>query len=171
MSKNQADQSFRPKIFGILVLWLLVGYWWDEVQNRWDPSHFMPSQTPTNHPSQFFWHCHNSVPKWKVSNKIIFERIIESKSFILNRNLAFICQLFGNWQGESVKKRIFYGQADRKGGVGEWGRGGSATSALTVSKCENFDFFHWYWILWHSKHIFSHCKGSQNAILRPLIMR
>ena len=104
---------------GILVLWLLVGYWWDEVQNRWDPSHFMPSQTPTNHPSQFFWHCHNSVPKWKVSNKIIFERIIESKSFILNRNLAFICQLFGNWQGESVKKRIFYGQADRKGGGGQ----------------------------------------------------
>ena len=121
---------------GILVLWLLVGYWWDEVQNRWDPSHFMPSQTPTNHPSQFFWHCHNSVPKWKVSNKIIFERIIESKSFILNRNLAFICQLFGNWQGESVKNRLFYGQADHKGG-----RGGSATSALTVSKCENFDFF------------------------------
>ena len=105
-----------PKKRGILVLWLLVGYWWDEVQNRWDPSHFMLSQTPTNHPSQFFWHCHNSVPKWKVSNKIIFERIIESKSFILNRNLAFICQLFGNWQGESVKKRIFYGQADCKGG-------------------------------------------------------
>ena len=72
-----------------------------------------------------------------MSNKIIFERIIESKSFILNRNLAFICQLFGNWQGESVKKRIFYGQADRKGGGGEV----SATSALTVSKCENFDFF------------------------------
>ena len=100
---------------GILVLWLLVGYWWDEVQKRWDPSHFMPSQTPTNHPSQFFWHCHNSVPKWKVSNKIIFERIIESKSFILNQNLAFICQLFGNWQGESVKKRIFYGQGQGGG--------------------------------------------------------
>ena len=33
-----------------------------------------------------------------------------------------------------VKKRIFYGQADRKGG-------GSATPALTVSKCENFDQF------------------------------
>ena len=30
------------------------------------------------------------------------------------------------------KKRIFYGQADCKGGA-------SATSALTVSKCENFD--------------------------------
>ena len=33
------------------------------------------------------------------------------------------------------KKRIFYGQADRKGG------GRSATLALTVSKCENFDHF------------------------------
>ena len=116
----EAYACVKMLLEGILVLWLLVGYWWGEVQNRWDPSHFMPSQTPTNHPSQFFWHCHNSVPKWKVSNKIIFERIIESKSFILNRNLAFICQLFGNWQGESVKKRIFYGQADRKGGtVGE----------------------------------------------------
>ena len=113
--KYEESAFWVKQLSGILVLWLLVGYWWDEVQNRWDPSHFMPSQTPTNHPSQFFWHCHNSVPKWKVSNKIIFERIIESKSFILNRNLAFICQLFGNWQGESVKKRIFYGQADRKG--------------------------------------------------------
>ena len=36
---------------------------------------------------------------------------------------------------EVVKKRIFYGHADRRG------KGASATSALTVSKCENFDFF------------------------------
>ena len=64
----------RNRLKGILVLWLLVGYWWDEVQNWWDSSHFMPSQTPTDR-------------------------------FILNRNLAFICQLFGNWQGESVKKQ------------------------------------------------------------------
>ena len=35
-----------------------------------------------------------------------------------------------------TKKRSFYGQADRKGGEG--GGGGSAPSALTVSKCENF---------------------------------
>ena len=36
------------------------------------------------------------------------------------------------------KKWIFYGQADRKGAGG-----GSATLALTVGKCENFDlFFH-----------------------------
>ena len=33
----------------------------------------------------------------------------------------------------SRKKRSFYGQADRKGG-----EGGSAPSALAVSKCENF---------------------------------
>ena len=34
-----------------------------------------------------------------------------------------------------VKKRIFYGQAHRKGG---WG---SALAAMTVRKCENFDPF------------------------------
>ena len=41
--------------------------------------------------------------------------------------------------GKASKKTwIFYGQPDRKGG------GGSATSALTVSKCENLDpFFQW----------------------------
>ena len=50
------------------------------------------------------------------------------------------------------------------------GGGGSATSALTVSKCENFDFFHWYWILWHSKHIFSHCKGSQKCNFHALVV-
>ena len=33
-------------------------------------------------------------------------------------------------KGSRQKKRSFYGQADRKGG--------SAPSALTVSKCENF---------------------------------
>ena len=38
--------------------------------------------------------------------------------------------------GSHQKKRVFYGQADRKGG-----EGGSALSALTVSKCENFDTF------------------------------
>ena len=42
-----------------------------------------------------------------------------------------------NSQGKGSRKtpRVFYGQADRKEGVG------SVTSALTVSKCENFDFF------------------------------
>ena len=34
------------------------------------------------------------------------------------------------------KKRVFNGQADRKGR-----EGGSAPLALTVSKCENFDLF------------------------------
>ena len=37
---------------------------------------------------------------------------------------------------EVVKKRIFYGQADCKGG-----KGGSAPLALTVSNCEHFDPF------------------------------
>ena len=127
-------------ISGILVLWLLVGYWWDEVQNRWDPSHFMPSQTPTNHPSQFFWHCHNSVPKWKVSNKIIFERIIESKSFILNRNLAFICQLFGNWQGESVKNGYFMVRLTVRGG-GHTGQVGATTTCSQNKHVGEFLYF------------------------------
>ena len=61
---------------------------------------------------------------------------------------------------EVIKKRIFYGQADHKGRGGR--EGGSGTSALTVSKCENFDqVFQWNLILWYSKHILSHCEGSQ----------
>ena len=44
--------------------------------------------------------------------------------------------------GEGVKKRIFYGQADRKGGGGG-GVGGGSPSGPDLSKCENFDpFFH-----------------------------
>ena len=59
--------------------------------------------------------------------------------------------------------RIFYGQTDRKG------VDGSATSALTVSKCEYFEpFFQWNMTLWYSKHILSHCKGSQKCILNAL---
>ena len=41
----------------------------------------------------------------------------------------------------------------------------SAPLAMTVSKCENVDpFFHWILILWYSKHISSHGKGSQKCI-------
>ena len=41
----------------------------------------------------------------------------------------------------------------------------SAASALTVSKCKNFDpFFQWNMTLWYSEHILSHCKGSQKCI-------
>ena len=63
-----------------------------------------------------------------------------------------------------VKKRIFYIQADRKG---RWG--GHPPSALTVSKFENFDpFFQWNMTLGYSKHILSHCKGSQKCIFHVL---
>ena len=41
--------------------------------------------------------------------------------------------------------------------------------ALTVSKWENFvPFFHWNLVLWHSKHILSHCEGSQKCIFHVL---
>ena len=34
-----------------------------------------------------------------------------------------------------------------------------------ISECENFDpFLHWNLILWYSKHIQSHCEGSQKCI-------
>ena len=46
---------------------------------------------------------------------------------------AFLTKLRG-----IVKKRIFYGQADRRGGRGG---GVSAPLALIASKCENFDPF------------------------------
>ena len=54
---------------------------------------------------------------------------------------------------EVVKKRTFYGHADRKGGEGPL--------ALTVDKCENFGLF-------FSKHIFSHCEGPQRCIFHVL---
>ena len=50
-------------------------------------------------------------------------RHLEKREFLIGRGLRGF-----------VKKRIFYGQADRLGGGG-----GIAPSALTVSKCENFD--------------------------------
>ena len=44
---------------------------------------------------------------------------------------------------------------------------GSAPSALTVSKFENFDpFVQWNMTLGYSKHILSHCEGSQKCLLR-----
>ena len=60
--------------------------------------------------------------------------------------------------GESSKKRIFYDQADRKG---VW----SAQSALTVSKCENFDpRFSMEYDSFILKTHLSHCEGSQKCI-------
>ena len=42
---------------------------------------------------------------------------------------------------------------------------GSTPSALTVSKCENFDpFFQWNMTLWYSRHSLSHCEGVQKCI-------
>ena len=52
---------------GSFVLHLLVGFWWDQVWNRWDGSQLLPSQTPTNHPSWIFWLILTSVPKRKFN--------------------------------------------------------------------------------------------------------
>ena len=63
------------------------------------------------------------------------------------------------------KKRIFYGQAGRKGGRG------AAPSALTVSECENFDpFFPLKFDFWYSIHILSHWEGSQKCIFPALFV-
>ena len=55
--------------------------------NRWDGSHLLPSQTPTNQPSRFFWHIITSVPKWKVQNhlKFLFKDVF--KNYVLNHFL------------------------------------------------------------------------------------
>ena len=68
---NVLDNRFlcQRSWIGILVLWLLVGYWWDKDLNRWNWSHLRLSQTPTNHSSQFVWHYHNAVPKGNLSYK------------------------------------------------------------------------------------------------------
>ena len=51
-------------------------------------------------------------------------------------SMMMIMILEGADKAGRKKKRSFYGQADRKGV-------GSTPSALTVSKCENFDlYFH-----------------------------
>ena len=66
---------------------------------------------------------------------------------------------------EVVKKRIFYGQAHRKGG---WG---SALAAMTVRKCENFDpfFFIGIW-LYDTQNTFDLIvRGLINALLTPLL--
>ena len=69
---------------------------------------------------------------------------------------------------KEVIKRSFYGQANRKRGKGGWRW---APSALTISKCENFDpFWHWDLILWYSKHISSHCEGSKKCIFHALFV-
>ena len=79
---------------------------------------------------------------WKLSNHFFSDRekrtlccqqIVHERT--QNTNIAIFSftaaskELQKTFRGV-VKKRIFYGQADRKGG--------SAPSALTVSKCENF---------------------------------
>ena len=50
-------------LWGSFVLHLLVGFWWDQVWNRWDGSQLLPSQTPTT----FFGLILNSVPKRKFN--------------------------------------------------------------------------------------------------------
>ena len=62
--------------------------WWDKDRNRWDRSHLRPSQTTTNHSSQFVCHYYNAVPKVKLLYKESQGRIIESKSFVIKGNFA-----------------------------------------------------------------------------------
>ena len=61
--------SFRWDFGGMAPLWT-----W----NGWDGSHLSPSQTPTNQPSQFFWHIITSVPK-------------------RNEYKSWFCQFLGFW--------------------------------------------------------------------------
>ena len=70
--RDNLDQ-FWP--FGSFVLHLpifyLLGFCWDDhsrPQMCWDRSQQLPSQTPTIHPSQFFWLNSFSVPKPNVAS-------------------------------------------------------------------------------------------------------
>ena len=49
-------------------------------------------------------------------------------------------------------------------------RGGGGVSHLGPDHKQmwTFWFFHWYLIFWHSKHVLSHCEGSQKCIFRAL---
>ena len=54
-----------------LPIFHLLGFWWDDhsrPQMCWDRSQQLPSQTPTIHPSQFFWLNSFSVPKTNVAS-------------------------------------------------------------------------------------------------------
>ena len=92
--------------------------------------------------------------KWSKSYKLIIFcfSVIQSSFYLIGT------------QANRQNKTNILRQADRKGG-------GSAPSALIVSKCENLDpFFHWNFIHWHSKHILSQCEESQKCIFHALFV-
>ena len=53
-------------VLQVLIFHLVESVWDGHSGNkhRWDQSHCLPSQSPTNHP-QIFWHINSSVPKTK----------------------------------------------------------------------------------------------------------
>ena len=73
--------------WGSFVLHLLLGFCWDQDRNRWDGSQLLPSQTPTNHPSWFFWLSLISVPKGNFVNN---KHVIATSSQQNPNNFFFI---------------------------------------------------------------------------------
>ena len=109
------------------------------------------------------WRPMSSRLSSKVTNclpALYHRRLLPPFSKTIRKQAIFLFWHFYN-SLKDVIKRSFYDQANRKGGKGGWRW---APSALTISKCENFDpFGHWDLILWYSKHISAHCGRSQNA--------
>ena len=82
----------------------------------------------------FYW---RKFKQTHIQHNFIWQSLLQIQMRVLIFNIPY---------RRLVKKRIFYGQADRKGG---WG----------VS---------WNLILWHSKHILSYCERSQKCIFHAL---
>ena len=65
LAENQVFGSKKGKIVIHLLSIEILGSFWDGMWSFGMDPKLRPSQTPTIHPSQFFWHIKPSVPEWK----------------------------------------------------------------------------------------------------------
>ena len=89
-----------------------MGLVWDRKMICWDSSqsvgihpNFVPSQTPTIHPSRFVWHINCSVPKRKVfstSRYTIDIELLNLIFWIFVRHLSWNSESFDKWKWKCV---------------------------------------------------------------------
>ena len=113
------SHHYPHTLIGSFVLHLLVGFWWDQVPNRWDGSQLLPSQSPTNHPSRFFDSFIFLYQKGNLVNTS--KRPLQSSSHKILQFFLDVCRLishsicewwdFGGmidwmWESESWPKQL-----------------------------------------------------------------
>ena len=79
-----------------------------------------------------FWGSRKKIV-WILAPPFPTKFLSKKKFWNLRGAVLFFAFQLSGYIGKASKKRIFYGQAGVGGGV-------AATSALTASKCEIFDF-------------------------------